>query len=68
MRGLTQLTPMKIAAALVVIVAVAGAVVTITNPSAEPFDRYVTHITLLGSAFGLGIGVTRISNKENEDD
>jgi Trk-type K+ transport system membrane component len=45
--------------ALVLIVVIAGAVVTITNPNTLSFHQYVTDVTTLAGAIGLGAGVGR---------
>lgn len=43
--------------AVVLVVAVAGAVVTIVNPDTLGFERYITLMTGLGAALGIGRGL-----------
>lgn len=61
-----------IAAALAIIVTVAGAILAIINPSAEPFDRYIAHVAFIAGTLGIagGIGATayRTPAAPTEDD
>jgi len=40
------------------VVVIAGAVLAVANPHAEPFDRYITHVSIVGGALGIGAGIS----------